>query len=368
MKALHKTFPALDGVRAISILWVILLHLPVLVPDWVAPIRRRGELGVELFFSISGFLVTRSLFQCMAKSDSKLKIAQDFLLRRVSRIFPPYFLILTVLFLSALIFDSNSWNKLMGIKDILWVFPGFLSNYFIPFSKNPVPETLGITWSLAFEEQFYLGLLLMFFLGGARKLTLFILGAGFISVLSRYYLTAVAASPMPIHDWQMLTHLRFDALAWSCLSWIFFEQVGWLWANRQRALFVNIFIVLGTLLSISGHHLYPENPAWQSMIYALTAPFFTLSVRALCETQYEKTWIVKFLSSTFFSTIGIVSYEIYLIHQIGFSLFLRLGIKSHPLLYTVLIYGFSIGGAWIFHRWFSLPTQRWLRGKTAVMR
>ena len=47
--ALYRSFPVLDGMRAVSILWVVFYHLPVAVPAWVNTFKGRGELGVELF-------------------------------------------------------------------------------------------------------------------------------------------------------------------------------------------------------------------------------------------------------------------------------------------------------------------------------
>ena len=367
--SLFCSFPALDGVRAISILWVVLFHPPIEMPAWLMPVRMRGVLGVELFFAISGFLVTRSLFQCVSKTESKLKTVKDFLMRRVSRIFPPYFLVLVVILMIGFFIDSSLWGKLQSIKDTLWAYFFFVSNYVIPGTHGTIPDTLVVTWSLAFEEQFYLYLLLMFLLLGTRWLYLGIIATGIFSVGMRFYST-FGVSPILMKDWQLFLHLRFDALAWACLSWIFFDELGWLWAHRLRARIVNAVIVLGMSFCIVEHHYYAgevggagslDNSAWEAIIYALMAPFFSLAVRALCEIRYQKSYFVKTLSHPVCAFIGVVSYEIYLIHELIIGLLVRLRLQSQPLLFGILTYALSIGGAWIFHRFFSMPTQKWLR-------
>ncbi len=373
---LYQTFPALDGVRAISILWVIFYHLPVSIPSWLTPLRNRGELGVELFFSISGFLVTRSLFQCIDKSRAGeriplLKTAKDFILRRVARIFPPYFLLLAFLLLIARFIDTSLLSKLAGIREDFWMFPVFLSNYLVPISAHPVPDTLGITWSLAFEEQFYLILLFMFLtvgsfsgIGFRRRLAAVIFGAGLASIAMRLYLSfGRLESPVTIKEMQMFLHLRFDALSWACLSWFFFDRLGWLWKNPIRAFWVNVCLVFGIVLTVAGHHWFPESGPWQAFVYCLTGPIFTIAVRALCETRYRESWIARLLSHPISATIGMISYEIYLIHEIVIGTLVRAGLKSSPFLYGILAVVISLGAAWLFHRCFSVPTQKWIRQK-----
>ncbi len=58
---MNKYVKVLDGLRGLSILWVILHHVPLEMHPWIEFIRVRGDLGVELFFAISGILVTKSM-------------------------------------------------------------------------------------------------------------------------------------------------------------------------------------------------------------------------------------------------------------------------------------------------------------------
>ncbi|MCJ8278284.1 MAG: acyltransferase, partial [Bdellovibrionales bacterium] len=99
-KPLNGYFDSLDGLRAISIILVIINHFTVPLPYILDFIRARGHLGVEIFFAVSGFLVMRSLHICVYRNKDNLKSAiKEFYLRRASRIFFPYYAILIVIFL-----------------------------------------------------------------------------------------------------------------------------------------------------------------------------------------------------------------------------------------------------------------------------
>ncbi len=363
---LYRSFPALDGVRALSILSVIFCHLPVTMPAWLIPLRVRGELGVELFFAISGFLVTRSLFQCCDKNRSKIRIARDFFVRRVSRIFPPYFLTLGVVFLIARFLDPSLWSKMKQLGNGVLVFPFFVSNYFIPLSQSNVPDTLGITWSLAFEEQFYLFLLFSFLVFGGRHknrgFSFVIFISGLISALYRLGLSLGSTYEFTHKNMQMFLHLRFDALAWACLSWIFFDQLAWVKKY-------SVYVFTAILLTVVGHRIFQDSAlgwVWQAFIYAALGFFLSLGVRILCEVGEESSYFIKklsrFLSHPWMALVGVISYEIYLIHELVIGVLMRLKLSAYPLIFSLLTFSLSIGVAWLFHRVFSLPTQRYLRG------
>lgn len=131
----------LDGLRAIAVLLVLWAHtredLQAHFLVGITRICRPGYVGVDLFFVLSGFLITRILLH-----DRQTGVPlSTFYVRRMLRIFPIYYLTCAVVAL----FDPHSqyvWNVL------------YLSNFYYAFHK-PYPA-LGHTWSLAVEEQFYL--------------------------------------------------------------------------------------------------------------------------------------------------------------------------------------------------------------------
>lgn len=142
-----KVFGSLDGVRAISCLWVIKAHA-----GWDTGIRIFDSpgLGVEMFFTISGFLIVTLLLREREKTGT-INL-RNFYARRSLRIFPIYYgSILLVLFAAVLLAVMNK--------------PGTLSYYsgaflvLLTYTQDFIPANLGSfhpCWSLAMEEQFYL--------------------------------------------------------------------------------------------------------------------------------------------------------------------------------------------------------------------
>jgi peptidoglycan/LPS O-acetylase OafA/YrhL len=142
--------PSLDGLRAVSILIVILSHTKTLLPG---AITRSGLFryfiggglhGVQIFFVISGYLITTLLLREFTKTNTiSLK---RFYARRALRIFPPFYAYLTVL--------GVLWAA--GIVTEHW--PTFLAaaTYSITYLPDPKGWYLMHTWSLSVEEQFYL--------------------------------------------------------------------------------------------------------------------------------------------------------------------------------------------------------------------
>jgi peptidoglycan/LPS O-acetylase OafA/YrhL len=153
--------PALDGLRGVAILLVLILHfgqfghgLPapsVLVDRWFMAAVRTGWMGVDLFFVLSGFLITGILFDTKGSKH----YFGHFYARRVLRIFPLYYASLA-LFLVVLprLFPSD--EVLRDLKaDSLWYWT-YLYNVKVAAAGFTPSSALGHFWSLAVEEQFYL--------------------------------------------------------------------------------------------------------------------------------------------------------------------------------------------------------------------
>ncbi|HLL15218.1 MAG TPA: acyltransferase [Pyrinomonadaceae bacterium] len=135
--------PELDGIRAIAILLVFAHHIkPKLMPG--------GFLGVDIFFVLSGFLITNLLMEeWRRKASISLK---QFFARRALRLLPALFLYLAFFaLLSVSMADAIAQNIRSGI----WLSLSYVSNWLFAFGYYQT-GLLGITWSLAVEEQFYL--------------------------------------------------------------------------------------------------------------------------------------------------------------------------------------------------------------------
>lgn len=149
----------LDGVRGIAILSVMLMHFVSEVAPWNAVERALvrasvyGVWGVDLFFVLSGFLITGILFD--AKSDARY--FQNFYARRTLRIFPLYYALLLVLFV--LIPEPVAGRLdpalLEARKAQFWVWP-YLTNVYLARAGSFAIPYVSHFWSLAVEEHFYL--------------------------------------------------------------------------------------------------------------------------------------------------------------------------------------------------------------------
>jgi peptidoglycan/LPS O-acetylase OafA/YrhL len=136
------SFASLDGLRAVSILAVVWFHTAVNRTVW--PGANRGFLGVDLFFIISGFLISTLLLrECRRTGTMSLS---NFYVRRSLRIFPAYWLMLLFVTCIALLRPGSGAIR---VKHDL--------PYALLYVSNLVPmlSLLSITWSLAAEEQFY---------------------------------------------------------------------------------------------------------------------------------------------------------------------------------------------------------------------
>lgn len=142
----RQHFPALDGLRGVAILLVVLYHNFGFIQQ-----SYFGWLGVDLFFVLSGFLITSILLNEIQQPGGLKK----FYVRRILRIFPLYFLcllIFLVLFPAWGLYKS----ELQYFTDHQWWLWTYLENWLYSFRLRDDAKMLTHLWSLAVEEQFYL--------------------------------------------------------------------------------------------------------------------------------------------------------------------------------------------------------------------
>jgi peptidoglycan/LPS O-acetylase OafA/YrhL len=137
-----KRIPSLDGLRAISVLLVIVSHSNHTIRNYVDI----GNLGVRMFFIISSYLITGILYRDVIKNRLNLK---TFYFKRIMRTFAAFYFFLGVLVIVLLLFGLFDWEQ-------FWRAPIYLENYHPRNLWNTKQWFAGHTWSLAVEEQFYL--------------------------------------------------------------------------------------------------------------------------------------------------------------------------------------------------------------------
>ncbi|HMK29165.1 MAG TPA: acyltransferase, partial [Terriglobales bacterium] len=156
-----KQVPSLDGVRGVAILLVLLLHFSKLV-NWYPQQKAFavGWVGVNLFFVLSGFLITGILLD--AKGGQRY--FSNFYARRTLRIFPLYFAFLALVLLLAPWFVSSPMLSAL-YREMPWYLT-YLFNWRAASGGPP----LGHLWSLSVEEQFYLAWPLLVYIASRRTL------------------------------------------------------------------------------------------------------------------------------------------------------------------------------------------------------
>jgi peptidoglycan/LPS O-acetylase OafA/YrhL len=137
--------PELDGLRGISILLVYIHHL-------YYPLMPGGFLGVDVFFVLSGFLITSLLVQ--EQEQKGLISLKDFYIRRALRLMPALITLIVIIGSFALIFLDL--RRRTATYQGIWLTLSYASNWLYALGYFSADNPLGITWSLAIEEQFYL--------------------------------------------------------------------------------------------------------------------------------------------------------------------------------------------------------------------
>lgn len=205
----------LDGLRGVAILAVTAHHFWPLAGTLApaADLAHAGWVGVDLFFVISGFLITGILVD--TRDDPHYY--RNFLARRILRVFPLYYAVIAAAFLAIPEVAAESGSP-------VW-YLAYAGNAREAWTGAPPAYVLAPTWSLAIEEQFYLAMPLVVALASRRALTRVLVA---VVVLAPVFRVATALA-WP-DNWRMqyvATPGRADALALGCLLAVYVRSGRW---------------------------------------------------------------------------------------------------------------------------------------------
>ena len=312
----RRSIPSLDGLRAISISLVVLAHYTMAFDKpafWNGYIFQMSQLGVNTFFVISGFLIT--LLLCKEQAKNTTISLRSFYHRRAWRIFPPFYVYLTVVaFLSRIGIVHLSAKEI--ITDGL-----FLGNYCLPTHVS----VLGHTWTLALEEQFYL--LWPFCLNRLKRaraikaaLLLLVLEP-LIRVAEYALITQLRASG----NIAATFHTRIDTLMFGCL-------VALLWRNERFVTILHRFIKRPTFYGAVVFLFCIEpllNIYFRSIYHAFwfTCDGAAISIVLVYLVRHPLTIGGRLMNLRPMRYVGRLSYSLYLWQQ----LFVDLGQRWFPL-------------------------------------
>ncbi len=339
----------LDFLRGIAIILVIFRHQPPITFT-----GRIGLIGVDLFFVLSGFLVSGLLFKEFERFGSISP--KRFLIRRGFKIYPIYYLSYPA-YLLPIVFNGH-FNMAGFLSDMT-----FLQNYYCAWGW-----AYSASWSLAVEEHFYFGLcfVLWLFLKKKGRPTAFSHETGWtrsgfeISVillmivcnLARYY--SNTNPPMDYDRNFTMTHLRLDSLLAGVL-------VSYL-HHFKRASFVRFFsakkawLIPIAVLGVSWTPFispYPTStPIFQTLCFTfLYISFSILLSWFLIDKDINRKLDKAFtpLITSFISKVGFCSYSIYVIHTLVVNCMreffgnLHHGSKQYVLASSVLLVSIAVG-------------------------
>jgi peptidoglycan/LPS O-acetylase OafA/YrhL len=298
-----RNIPSLDGMRAISILLVIVAHSSRNFSAWIKiPLGSYllfAHTGVSVFFVISGFLITSLLLR---EQDATGTISLGrFYLRRACRIFPPFYIYLGIIFALTV---AGAFHA--PLRAFLFA-ATYTSNYYL----GPDGGFAGIQhiWSLSVEEQFYVlwpGALLL--LGKRRAIGL----AGFlilISPLSRV-LTYLALAPQHRAMVDRMFHSSIDTIMFGCLLALLwdnerFHRLEKIWTSPWSMAGATLFLfVVDPILDL---HYRGYN-----LVIGMTLEGLSICLITLYVVKGPKTFAGRFLNTPLLRHIGIISYGLYL--------------------------------------------------------
>jgi len=290
--------PELDGVRGIAVSLVLLFHLQT-------PFFGIGWCGVDLFFVLSGYLITTIL---LATKDSP-HFFKNFYARRVLRIFPLYFSALFVVFFVALpVAERLQLAHKVPFSEQLWYWL-YLSNW--RNASGHILYYLSHFWTLAVEEQFYLVWPFVVFFLSRRSLLKVSAGAILICLAARSALCWNAAWTEFLHRG---TIFRMDDLAWGALLALAVSdpQLSLQLQRWGKIAAILAVIVLGSILILVG----PSALSRPMMSVGYTA----LGLTAAClvwiasRSSSHPDWSGRILNFAPLRSFGKYSYGVYVLH------------------------------------------------------
>ncbi len=310
--------PALDGVRGLAILLVLFHHFTIIIPrtrveTYWKEISELGRYGVDLFFVLSGFLITGILINSRNKPD----YFRNFYIRRSLRIFPLYYLLvigsLTVLpkllnLLPPPLSEQIASQTVAG--HWLW-YATYCSNFLIALQNKYSHGTLDISWSLCIEEHFYLIWPFLIYTCGNSTVKKICVWAISGALALRILLWSLGFSRLQIY---VLTFTRIDAILFGALLAVLFAEPSTRakWASLSRKkLFLGLGFVLAAL-ALYGQFRY-DSFTMNTIGYTVVAIFFLLLID-LCLPGQNGNNFERFFDHPFFKFFGKYSYALYIFH------------------------------------------------------
>jgi len=346
--------PSLDGLRAVACLLVFFGHAVPVEYSRFAP----AGFGVGIFFFLSGYLITTLLRREFARSGT-INL-RHFCLRRVLRILPPFYLVLSV---TTLLTALGVLSGRVELQTIL-AYALHIANYWhIWYGLENIPGGTSVYWSLSVEEHFYLVFPLLFLFMSARKLSFnrilcAILGLCLLVLLWRSYLVLQGVDQDRIGR---ATDTRVDTILFGCALAVFKNPMLDTPTDRSRWW---LYLGLPLGLALLAVTFFVRNPFFHGAL-RMTVQAIALAPIFIAAIKFPEFGPFRLLNTRLFKFVGLISYTLYLIHRAILDFLWRHSALGWvPLMLLAL--GISVALSYLIYLTIEAPAARLRRRLTAL--
>ncbi|WP_254507318.1 acyltransferase family protein [Anatilimnocola floriformis] len=355
-----RTFGSLDGLRCLSILAVVFHHSTEGFESSLFAPFTRGDLGVQLFFVISGFLITTLLLRERRKcGDVDLT---KFYIRRSLRIFPLYYVVLLLYLALVLVMGQLRPEKFAATRDLflsnLPAFVTYTSDWFVlPYADLYRARGVGVvfvlSWSLAVEEQFYLVWPSIERIGW-RWLSIVVAGLLIATDITVTWLRPAGVDPGPL-VWIILRSISTAIICGVLLAHLLDSPKTYAFAYRWLGNPFALIAAAAAALAVPTF-LNPDT-AWYEPAAAVA---FTLLL-GTCVVR-EDNLVAPFLRWKPVAAIGTVSYSMYLLNLLVLDVVspvLRKVGLDYLMIRFVVASAATVAAAFVTYYTIEAPFLRW---------
>ncbi len=366
-----KYRPDIDGLRAVAVLSVVAFHA---FPEWM----KGGFIGVDVFFVISGFLISTIIFENLDRGTFKFS---DFYERRIRRIFPALLIVLLVSY-------GFGWFALLAdeykqLGKHISAGAGFVSNFILwseagYFDNSAGTKPLLHLWSLGIEEQFYIIWPFVLWLAWKKKFNLLTLTI-LVAILS-FYFNLKGISSDPVATFYSPQTRFWELLSGSVLAWFFLYKKDafaviklkiddWLssviyreFVDADGRTLSNIISIIGSLLLIYAFWRINKDVSFPGKLATIPVLGALLIILA-----GPKAWINHtILSSRVAIWFGLISFPLYLWHWplLSFIRIIESEAPSRGLRVAAIV--LSVALAWLTYILIERPIRLNKSGKVGV--
>lgn len=303
-----KRIPQLDSIRGLAVLLVLLHNTDSGL--YTGILAKNGWMGVDLFFVLSGFLITGILLDTK-KTDGYFP---NFYIRRCLRIWPLYYCTLLFMFVVVPLVRPSEAHNVFDAKSMpWWSYFMYLQNFLVQIPTRAT-GLLGVTWSLAVEEQFYLVWPLVVRFCSAATLRRTTVAIICLDPVLRFFMIQRGLNVYSN------IFCRLDGLMWGALLALLFRSRTFTRESYVRTAWVTLVISAPLAL------ITAQRVNW--VVYSFTA-LASVSFVYVALISKQK-WLQSILSNRFLIYSGVISYGMYLLEKIPIDTVKSFHWRGHP--------------------------------------